>query len=240
MGTKVVSVVIPVLNEEEGLQRVLDEIPKEELEKIGYKCEIIVVDGGSTDRTREIAHNNGTKVIVEPRRGYGRAYRTGFLHASGDVIVTLDGDHSYPASLIPRLVKLLDAWKLDFISADRLRNFSRGSFPLINYVGNKMLTYIAKLLFRVNINDSQSGMWVFRRSILSEMDLFGEGMEFSEEIKVLAFRFFRAMEVPIPYRRRVGKRKLSIIIDGVKNTLYLFALKWRVDRLSADGRKPFS
>jgi len=240
METKVVSVVIPTLNEEEGLQKVLDEIPKEELEKIGYKCEIIVVDGGSIDRTREIAHNNGTKVIVEPRRGYGRAYRTGFLHASGDVIVTLDGDHSYPASLVPRLVKLLDAWKLDFISADRLRNFSRGSFPIINYVGNKMLTYMAKLLFRVNINDSQSGMWVFKRSILREMDLFAEGMEFSEEIKVLAFRFFRAMEVPIPYRRRVGKRKLSIITDGIKNALYLFALKWRVDRLLANGRKLFS
>jgi len=223
---KLVSIVIPVLNEEEGLQRVLNEIPKKELEKMGYKCEIIIVDGGSTDRTREIAHKNGAKVIIEPRRGYGRAYKTGFLHASGDIIVTLDGDYSYPAFLIPRLVKMLDTYRLDFISTNRLKKFTHKSFSMLHLIGNKILTYMTRLMFRVNINDSQSGMWVFRKSILDKIDLLADGMAFSEELKVIAFRLFKSVEIPVPYRRRIGKQKLNTLIDGMKNTLHLFTLRW--------------
>jgi glycosyltransferase involved in cell wall biosynthesis len=223
---KLVSIVIPVLNEEEGLQRVLNEIPKKELEEMGYKCEIIIVDGGSTDRTREIAHKNGAKVIIEPRRGYGRAYKTGFLHASGDIIATLDGDYSYPAFLIPRLVKMLDTYRLDFISTNRLKKFKHKSFSILHLIGNKILTHMTRLMFRVNINDSQSGMWVFRKSILDKIDLLADGMAFSEELKVIAFRLFRSVEIPVPYRRRVGKQKLNTLIDGMKNTLHLFTLRW--------------
>jgi glycosyltransferase involved in cell wall biosynthesis len=224
--SKIVSIVIPVLNEEKGLQKVLDEIPKKELEKMGYKCEIIIVDGGSTDRTREIASENGTKVIIEPRRGYGRAYKTGFSNASGDIIVTLDGDYSYPAYLIPKLVKMLDIYRLDFISTDRMKKFKHKSFPLLHIIGNKILTYMTRLLFRVNVNDSQSGMWVFRKSILDKVELLADGMAFSEEIKVIAFRLFKSTEIPVPYRKRIGKQKLNTLIDGMKNTLHLFTLRW--------------
>ncbi|MEM3874311.1 MAG: glycosyltransferase family 2 protein [Candidatus Bathyarchaeia archaeon] len=223
---KLVSIVIPVLNEEEGLQKVLDEVPKKELEKMGYKCEIIVVDGGSTDRTREIAKRNGAKVVVEPRKGYGRAYKTGFLYANGDIIVTLDGDYSYPAFLIPKLVKMLDTYRLDFISTNRLKKFTHKSFPSLHIIGNKILTHLTNLLFRVNINDSQSGMWVFRKNILDKIDLQADGMAFSEEIKVMAFKLFKAAEVPVPYRRRIGKQKLNTLMDGLKNALHLFTLRW--------------
>lgn len=224
--SRIVSIVIPVLNEEKGLQRVLNEIPTKKLEEMGYKCEIIVVDGGSTDRTREIARENGVKVIVEPRKGYGRAYKTGFMHAQGEIIVTLDGDYSYPAFLIPKLVEKLEKHGLDFISANRTGKFACKSFPLLHIIGNKILTYLTNLLFRVNIKDSQSGMWVFRKSILDKMDLQADGMAFSEEIKVLAFKLFRAAEIPVPYRRRIGKQKLNTLIDGLKNTLHLFTLRW--------------
>ncbi|MEM2739047.1 MAG: glycosyltransferase family 2 protein [Candidatus Aenigmatarchaeota archaeon] len=224
---KLVSIIIPVMNEEKGLQMVLDEIPQEELEAMGYKCEIIVVDGGSTDRSRDIAIKNGTKVVVEPRKGYGRAYKTGFLHASGDIIVTLDGDYSYPAYLIPKLVKILDKMELDFISTDRMKNFAHGSFSIIHIVGNKLLTLLTKLLFRINIEDSQSGMWVFRKHILDKIYLLADGMAFSEEIKIFAFKLFKAMEVPVPYRRRLGKPKLNTLLDGTRNLLHLFNLKIR-------------
>ncbi|MEM1563221.1 MAG: glycosyltransferase family 2 protein [Candidatus Bathyarchaeia archaeon] len=228
--SKLVSIIIPVLNEERGLQKVLDEIPKKKLEEMGYKCEVIVVDGGSTDRTREIAHKNGVKVIVEPRKGYGRAYKTGFMHARGEIIVTLDGDYSYPAFLIPHMVKMLETHGLDFISTNRTKKFTYKSFPPLHIIGNKILTYLANLLFRVNINDSQSGMWVFRRNILNKVELQADGMAFSEEIKVIAFRLFKAAEIPVPYRRRIGKQKLNTLIDGLKNTLHLFTLRWYFTR----------
>ncbi|MEM1539928.1 MAG: glycosyltransferase family 2 protein [Candidatus Bathyarchaeia archaeon] len=223
---KTVSIVIPVLNEEKGLQKVLDEIPKKEIEEIGYKCEIVIVDGGSTDCTREIAYKNGAKVIIEPRRGYGRAYKTGFMHANGDIIVTLDGDYSYPSYLIPKLIKILETHGLDFVSTNRMKKFAHKSFSWLHLIGNKILTCITRLLFRVNINDSQSGMWVFRKSILDKIDFLADGMAFSEEIKVFAFGLFRAAEIPVPYRKRIGKQKLNTLMDGIKNTLHLFTLKW--------------
>jgi len=224
---KFVSIIIPVLNEEDGLQKVLDEIPKKELEEMGYKCEIIVVDGGSTDRTREIAKRSGAKVIVEPRKGYGRAYKTGFSHANGDIIVTLDGDYSYPAFLIPKLVKMLETYRLDFISTNRLKKFTHKSLSTLHLIGNKILTYMTRLMFRVSLNDSQSGMWVFRKSVLDKIDLHADGMAFSEEIKVTAFRLFKAAEVPVPYRKRIGKQKLNALMDGLKNALHLFTLRWQ-------------
>jgi len=89
-----------------------------------------------------------------------------------------------------------------------------------------VLTYITRLLFRVNINDSQSGMWIFRKSILNKIDFLADGMAFSEEIKVFAFKLFKAAEIPVPYRKRIGKQKLNTLIDGLKNTLHLFILRW--------------
>jgi glycosyltransferase involved in cell wall biosynthesis len=75
---------------------------------MGYDVEVIVVDGESTDGTREVALDRGAKVIDEPRRGYGRAYKTGLALARGDIIVTGDADGQYPFSLIPALVKLME------------------------------------------------------------------------------------------------------------------------------------
>jgi glycosyltransferase involved in cell wall biosynthesis len=222
---QMISIVIPALNEEKAIARTINEIPLKELEKMGYKCEILVVDGGSTDKTREIARRCGARVIVEPRLGYGIAYKTGFANARGDIIITLDGDFSYPAHLIPYLVRLLENGKYDFISTNRMENFAKGSMSQVHLLGNKLLTYFAKVLFRVSLKDSQSGMWVFRKNILDKVVLSSKGMSFSEEIKIVAFSLFRSAEVPIPYRKRIGKQKLRTVIDGLKNLAYLFNLR---------------
>ncbi|MGA2263274.1 MAG: glycosyltransferase family 2 protein, partial [Acidobacteriota bacterium] len=84
-----ITVVIPCLNEEEGIAQVLSRMP-------AFVDEVIVVDNDSTDRTAEMARSFGAHVIHEKIRGYGRAYKTGLMRAQGDIIVTLDGDHSYP------------------------------------------------------------------------------------------------------------------------------------------------
>lgn len=222
----IISVIIPSLNEENGIHKTINEIPMEELEKMGYTCEILVVDGGSKDHTRENARESGARVIVEFRPGYGIAYKTGFAHARGNIIVALDGDFSYPAFLIPRLVELLEKQKLDFISTNRMNDFTNGSFSLFHLLGNKVLTYIVNFLFKVDIQDSQSGMWVFRKTVLDRVNLFANGMPFSEEIKILAFKLLKSKEISIPYRKRTGEKKLHTLIDGAKNLAYLFNLRF--------------
>ena len=84
-----ITVIIPCLNEEQGIEQILRRMPP-------YVDEVIVVDNGSTDRTASVASSLGATVIREHVRGYGRSYKKGFAHATGDLIVTLDGDHSYP------------------------------------------------------------------------------------------------------------------------------------------------
>lgn len=221
---RLVSIVIPTLNEEEGISQTINEIPVSELEQMHYSHEIIVVDGNSSDLTRKLAKEAGVKVVVEQRLGYGRAYMTGFAHTQGSVIATLDGDFSYPASLIPSLLKLLEEEDLDFISTNRFAYLRKGTMNSLHVIGNRILTHLTRALFSMDFKDSQSGMWVFRKAILDEINLHASEMAFSEEIKLHAFRKFKAKEVPIVYRKRIGKQKVKTFTDGFKNLLHLFKL----------------
>lgn len=234
IASKLISIVIPTLNEVEGIRKTIEEIPVKELENDGFSCEILVVDGGSTDGTVEIAKRLGAKVIIEPKRGYGRGYKTGFRHATGDIIVTLDGDGSYPSKYIPKLIKILIENDYDFITTNRFAYMEPLSMSFLHKVGNKFLTYLVKALFNININDSQSGMWVFKRDILKHMMLESDGMSFSEEIKIKAFLNAKCTEIPIPYRKRLGKPKLKTFRDGISNLIYLFIL-WFKLRLLKGG-----
>lgn len=217
-----ISVIIPTLNEEESIGLVLDKIPRDPR----YEWEIIIVDGDSKDRTREIAREKGAKVIVEKRRGYGRAYKTGFDAATGDIIVTMDGDDTYPAEKVVELVDHLLKNNLDFLSCERFSLMKKGAMSLTHKVGNKILTWSTRLLFGVKIKDSQSGMWVFRREILKDLNLTSDGMPFSEEIKIEAWRKFKCGEVSIEYRERKGEVKLNTWKDGFRNLLFLFKKKF--------------
>ncbi len=215
------SVLIPTMNEEASIGSVLDDA-RSALDGAGIAYEILVVDTDSKDRTREIAIERGAKVIDEPRRGYGRAYRTGFAAATGDVIATLDADCTYPAEDIPSLYQQLLDEDLDFITTNRFARLEEGAMSTKHRFGNWALTFSTNLLFRVRIKDSQSGMWVFRRSILDVLSLTSDGMPMSEEIKIEAFRRSKATEVPITYRRRVGEVKLSSWKDGRENLLFIW------------------
>jgi len=214
-----VSVIIPTMNEEGSIGLVIDEVNA----ALGpMPHEILVVDTASKDRTREIASEKGAIVVDEPRRGYGRAYKTGFERASGDVIATLDADLTYPAIDIPRLVKMLAEADLDFISTNRLAMMDKGAMSAKHRFGNWVLSTTARLLFKVKMRDSQSGMWVFRKSILPKLTIESDGMAMSEEIKVEAFKKVRATEVPIRYRARTGEVKLQSWSDGLGNLRFLF------------------
>jgi glycosyltransferase involved in cell wall biosynthesis len=217
-----ISVVIPTMNEEESIGEVLDSI----IEAIGpseFDFEMMIVDTNSKDRTREIAGSKGARIIDEPRRGYGRAYKTGFENADGEIIATLDADCTYPAEDIPALARTLLSENLEFITTNRFAQPEEGAMSSSHRFGNNMLTFTLNLLFGIGIKDSQSGMWVFRKSALENLDLTDDGMPLSEEIKIEAFRKVKAKEIPITYRKRKGEVKLSSWKDGRKN----FAFLWK-------------
>jgi len=214
------SVIIPTMNEEKSIGLVIDEVKG----AVGAsrELEIIVVDTDSKDRTRAIALEHGATVVDEPRRGYGRAYKTGFERASGEFIATLDADMTYPASEIPLLLERLDKDSLEFIATNRFAKMEKGAMGAKHRLGNWVLSVTARLLFRVRIKDSQSGMWVFRKSCLERLNVESDKMSFSEELKIEAFKKLRAIEVPISYRVRLGEVKLQSWNDGFGNLKYLF------------------
>ncbi|MEW5759562.1 MAG: glycosyltransferase family 2 protein [Candidatus Thermoplasmatota archaeon] len=216
-----ISVVIPTINEEASIGEVIDAIPKMD------DLEIIVVDYKSTDRTCEIARKKGAIVINEENKGYGRAYKTGFKHARGDVIVTMDGDMTYPAEEIDKFVKLLVEKDLDFITCDRISMLDKMVMSKTHRFGNWVLTNTMRLLFGLKLKDSQSGMWIFRKKILEKTKLISDGMPFSEELKIEAYMSgAKIMEIPIIYRVRKGEVKLSSWKDGLNNLFFLFKKKF--------------
>ena len=133
--------------------------------------EVIVVDNASTDRTSEVAAAMGAKVIREDVRGYGRAYKRGFAVATGDLIVTLDGDHSYPVDALSYLIEAFLHLDVDFLNASRFPVRDPRAMSFKHKFGNLVLSLAMSVLFFRWVRDSQSGMWVFRRSILKDMKL---------------------------------------------------------------------
>jgi len=210
-----ITVIIPCLNEEQGIEQVLRRMPD-------FVDQTIVVDNGSTDRTREVAESFGAEVIREHVRGYGRAYKRGFSHATGDVIVTLDGDHSYPPDAISYLLEAFRHLEADFLNASRFPVREKGAMSLKHKFGNLVLSLAMSILFLRWVSDSQSGMWVFKRSILARMKLESDGMAFSEEIKIEALKAnVRFVEISIQYSSRLGEIKLNPWRDGIQNLLFL-------------------
>ena len=211
-----ITVIIPCLNEEQGIELVLRRIPE-------FVDQVIVVDNGSTDRTSQVAKSLGAEVIREPVRGYGRAYKKGFANATGDLIVTLDGDHSYPPDAISYLIEAFLHLQVDFLNASRFPVRDAKAMSLKHKFGNLVLSLAMSLLYFQWVSDSQSGMWVFRRLILNEMTLESDGMAFSEEIKIEALRNsrIRFVEISIQYSSRLGEIKLNPWRDGFYNLWFL-------------------
>ncbi len=215
-----ISVVIPTMNEEESIGEVLDEVKRA---LAGRDYEMLIVDTKSTDKTREIARSKGARVIDEPRRGYGRAYKTGFEAAEGDIIATLDADCTYPANKIPEMVFMVEKEGYEFVTTNRLSSISKDAMSTVHRFGNWVLKTTANILFNIRLKDSQSGMWVFRKSALRHLRLTSDGMPLSEEIKIEAMKKdLRCAEVPIKLRPRKGEAKISSWGDGWKNFTFLF------------------
>src|SRR5579872_1530812 len=146
-----ITVIIPCLNEEQGIGKILQAMPE-------FVDEVIVVDNNSTDRTAQVAQNLGAKVIRETVRGYGRSYKRGFTAATGDLVVTLDGDHSYPVDAISYLLEAFLHLGVDFLNASRFPVRDRNAMSFKHKIGNLILSLAMSVLYFTWVRDSQSGM----------------------------------------------------------------------------------
>lgn len=210
-----IGVVIPCYNEEAGVREVIGRMPPD-------VDEVVVVDNNSTDGTAAVATALGARVVAERTPGYGAAYKAGLRAVRSDVVVTMDGDGTYPPEEIPRLVDVLAARGLEFVSAGRFPLADRRAMGLTNRLGNGALTLACAALFGRRLRDSQSGMWVFRRAVLERLRLTSDGMAFSQEIKLEALaRGLRFAEEHIPYGVRSGQVKLQRWRDGWGNLVFL-------------------
>jgi dolichol-phosphate hexosyltransferase len=223
-----ITVVIPCLNEEKGIVKVLSRMPS-------FVDEVIVVDNNSTDRTADVAGSYGARIIHEKVRGYGRAYKTGLMESQGDIIVTLDGDHSYPTDAISYLLEVFLRSQVRFLSASRFPLKNKRAMSFKHWFGNKILSLTMSILYFRWIQDSQSGMWVFERTSLDEMHLISDGMAFSEEIKIeaLSNRRIGFKEIYIDYSNRTGEIKLQPWKDGFRNLKFLFRKRFSFGSRSA-------
>ena len=215
-----ISVVIPCCNEESSIKGVLTSLPKE-------VDEVIVVDSNSVDRTTAIALSCGARVIEEKKRGYGAAIKKGVYAAQGDVVVTIDGDGQHPVEKILPMVRQLEEQQIDFIVGSR---FPLGTATMqpVRIIGNHFFNIVVRVLFGIHLSDSQSGMWVFRRSVLDRMSFESDGMSISQEfkIRVAMDKTLRFAEHHITCRERDGVSKLSPLKDGIGNLQALFRLRW--------------
>ena len=209
---------MPCWNEEHGLPEVFRDLD------LTIVDEVIAVDNNSTDRTAQVAQQFGAQVICETKQGYGAAYKTGLRNATGDIIVTMDADGTYPRNFIPILLDVMIDEGFDFITCDRTGHKDKPS-NWLRVFGNDVLNFFIWILFWFRVRDSQSGMWVLRRWVLTHLSLTSDGMAFSEEIKLEAMskkKIIRAKELPIYYKERHGVSKLRIWRDGFYNLFFLF------------------
>jgi len=244
------TLVIPTLNEAPSIAHVLRLFRDAAVEANAtifqgnpLDWEVLVIDGASEDGTAAIAEAEGARVLVERRPGYGRAYKTGFAAARGDVIATADGDATYPVETIPGLVKRLLDEQIDFLTGNRFAYLDRKAMTTEHRVGNQLLNLFLGLAYHRyvsalpgGLHDSQSGFWVFRREVLSKLRLTSDGMAFSEELKIEAIvHGMRFLEIPIQYRERWGPPKLSSWRDGTRNLLFLAEKRFALARETRSG-----
>ena len=211
---EVVSVVIPTLNEAGSILETVTTINKE----LAYPKEIIIVDGNSTDGTKEIIKDtNFCKLIVEPRRGYGLALRTGIKHAKGDVVVMVDGDGTYDVKHINLLIDTLIRNDAELCQATRMYDL-RKAMGFTNFVANKIITFCFDFFYSQFLSDSQSGFRAISRSALEKVELYEDDMAFATEMLVqFAKKGFKMVEVPLAYRtRKYGRPKMRRIKSGIE------------------------
>lgn len=221
-----ISLIFPCRDEAEAIKKTLLRVPD-------IVDEVIVVDNLSSDNTVDIAQLLGAKVLTEPRIkngiGYGYALATGIRNSSGDFIVCMDGDGSYPVEKISSIIDYINRNKVDFVSCNRLPVLNPKKMSWIRMLGVRILNITIYLLYGYPIKDSLTGMWVFNKKILPYMNLYEGDWNFSLEIKLSAIhnKYIQFSEYHVPYQDRVfNQSKQSIFKTGLRHLGYLISKRF--------------
>ena len=210
-------ILLPVLNEAEGLDIVLRTIPSESLIELGWEPNIVIVDGKSTDDSQQIAIDAGCTVLVQPSRGKGEAVRVGFDYAVKnhfDAVVMFDADLTYdPLDMLPMLQQLEPE---SVVVGNRLsHSLAQDAMSPVNWIGNHLLTWSAVILHGTEIHDVCSGYWLFDRKALMRMNLNSMDFEIEAEMYAqCAISGISLTNIPISYGARIGEAKLGSLRDG--------------------------
>ena len=219
----IISIVIPVYNEVEGIARTLEEVlrvretfPKEVPGVV--EAEVVVVDDGSRDGTAEIVRKYpGVRLVRHERNcGYGAALKTGFAESRGDLLAFLDADMTYPPAFLPVLCRELLQRDADVILGSRMLG-SASAMPKVRRLGNRGFAVLLSLLTGCRITDTASGMRVFKKDALGKLYPLPDGLEFTPAMSTRALHEgMKIFEVPMPYLERVGRSKLRVVGDGLR------------------------
>ncbi|MFA7398428.1 MAG: glycosyltransferase family 2 protein [Candidatus Bathyarchaeia archaeon] len=209
-----VSVVIPTLNEAGTILQAIDTID----EYVSFPKEIIIVDGNSTDGTLEIVkETNRCRLIIEPRRGYGLALRTGMKAARGNVIIMVDADGTYEFKHIDRLVNRLLEKDADMVLATRMYDPNK-AMGFLNFLGNKVITFTYDFFYSQFLSDTQSGFRAISREKLDSVTFKETDMPFATEMLIqFARKGYNMVEIPSTYKPRIyGETKLKPFQSGIR------------------------
>jgi len=236
--TKKIVVLIPCRNEAVGIGDVIDGFPVRRLQRMGFHLQVIVIDNASTDATAKVAHTHGATVLTEKKPGKGNAMKRGFASVpmDADYVIMIDGDDSYRASELLRLIEPLDSGFCDVVIGSRLAGkIENDAMSLFNRLGNWGFSFMVRQFYRANVTDVLTGYWAWTRLALERMrphvqaEGFGIEMDMVTKLARLKEEIFC---VPISYIARSGDSNLRPVYDGMRILMvFLRNFLWRPNKV---------
>ncbi len=214
-----IAILIPCYNEELTVRQVISDFRAELPE-----ADIYVFDNNSSDRTVEIAREAGARIAFERRQGKGYVVQTMFRDVEADIYVMVDGDGTYPASEVHKLIKPVILGEADMVIGSRLMADSESEFKVLNRWGNQFFLRTINFIFKVRLSDILSGYRTFNRTFVKNIPIFGGGFETETELSIKALaRGYRILDLPVDLKARPqgSFSKIRIMQDGflIVNTI---------------------